>query len=299
MSYKTYDQVVDGFKTLCTTYPQSCRDEIIGKSVAGKDIHVFKIGPSWGGKVFWSVAIHGVEIVNTEIIWLYANWLLQQKEPAASRILTRNLNIILPIQNVDEYRIRRKNYDNVDLNRNYENGWCGGSTDPTRYDYKGTASLSELESQAVHNLNMHEKPKWFIDMHTGEPYNLYRASGTTAYINHINSVIANYRQIAQSRGQNPNEYIYQGMSPAGRCTECGSNHGAYALLWEFNPIEITLTNGPPFADVEPIWFPKFLPMAIALNQDVEVATPPPSPVGILSAATLIIIIGLFYALRRR
>jgi hypothetical protein len=297
LSYKTRDELVSSFKGLVSQYPGLVSYERIGYSTQNREILCFKIGPHWGGKVLWQSCIHGREIINGEILWLYANWLLQRKEPDAERILRHNLTMIIPILNVDNYNVTRKNANGVDLNRNFKNGWCGGSTDPTRYDYKGPSPLSEKESQALNAFLQRERPIFFVDMHTGEPYNIYGASASAygkppQYDAEMLNAINLYKQICSERGQNPSEYTIKSLGPYGRAMCDAVYYGAHGFLWEFHEKEHTVPDGPPYSEVEPIWFPKFLPMAIALSRQCEV-TQSPSPIPLL-----MILAGLYFLLQK-
>lgn len=73
----------------------------------------------------------------------------------------------------------RKNINGVDPNRNYPIGWSGGSSNPSDVDYRGTAPLSEIETQAVASLLSSEYVEGSIalDFHTfvnspTEPYDI-------------------------------------------------------------------------------------------------------------------------------
>lgn len=276
MSYRTLDEMITAFDQLKAMYPQDITSEIIGYSVQNKPIYAFKLGSISGGKVLFNACIHGVEVVNGELMYQYARWLVERRELEAARIMTRNQTIMVPIFNVDEYTIRRKNAHNVDLNRNFEKGWCQqGSTDPTRYDYKGTAALTEPESQQLHSFIQTEKPAWMIDMHSGNPYIIYYEA-TDPNVSHISAVLQRFQQLWTTRGVQGQTYSLQGYGTGGRAADCAFNHGAFSLLWEFHPEEVTLhpksglpNPDPPFSDIEPIWLPKFLAMAIAVSQDCE------------------------------
>ena len=305
MPWKTYDQMMSAFKSL--NHPLYSWEKI-GTSVQGREIIAAKIGPSWGGKIYISCCCHGGEQVNGEIAWLYANWLLQEKEAIATQILHHNQTIIVPILNPDGYVVGtangwgRKNAHGVDLNRNAEFGWGGGSSVPTDYDYRGTGPLSEPESKAYHELFIREKPRWVLNMHTGATP-IYKETGDTAYKNHITSSLNRYKELCTQRGLDPNAYpITQLSGYIGREMDDGYKlANAYGLIWEFHPVEVNVRdNNPIFDDIEPLWFPKFLPMAIALSEDCSVETPPPSP-SIMPVIPLFVIgaVYLVYRLQNR
>src|SRR5690606_37665131 len=62
----------------------------------------------------------------------------------------------------------RLNANGVDPNRNYPQGWAGGSDVPGSTDYRGPSPLSEIECQAVYNLLKEEYTHGAIafDFHT-------------------------------------------------------------------------------------------------------------------------------------
>ena len=279
MSYRTLNEIVAAFNSLEQTYPSLVSHEQIGTSVQGRPIYVWKIGPSWGGKVLWTGCCHGGETINPEILLLYAKWLLEQKEPAATDILAHNNTIILPILNVDGYAAAipggawaRKNAHGVDLNRNTEAGWCGGSSDPTSYAYKGVSALSEVEDQAFHSFVQREKPVWHCDLHTGSTP-IYKDICDPAKIQRRDAALNQYVQLCIQRGVT--SYPFTTMGFAGRLADCTSSHGSISLLWEFHPTEVNYRdNNPVFTDIETVWFPKFLPMAIVLSADTAVIPQP-------------------------
>ena len=291
MSYRTLDEIVAAFNSLEQTYPSLMSHEQIGTSVQGRPIYAWKIGPSWGGKVLWTGCCHGGETINPEILLLYAKWLLGRKELVANDILAHNNTIILPILNVDGYFAAipgkawaRKNAHNVDLNRNTEAGWCGGSSDPANYAYKGVSALSEPEDQAFHAFVQRERPVWHFDMHTGA-LPIYKDTCDPAKIQRRDTVLNAYVQLCAQRGVT--SYPFTTMAFAGRLADCTASHGSISLLWEFHPTEVNYRdNNPVFTDIETVWFPKFLPMAIAVS--VAVSAPPPTLLPLLALTALLL-----------
>jgi len=61
----------------------------------------------------------------------------------------------------------------VDLNRNYNYAWEGGSTDPRTEDYGGPAPFSEPETRAIRDLVQAHNFAYGIDFHSGAELILY------------------------------------------------------------------------------------------------------------------------------
>jgi len=61
----------------------------------------------------------------------------------------------------------------VDLNRNYDYAWQGGSSSPRSEIYKGPAPFSEPETQALRNLVLQHNFKFAISFHSGTDLILY------------------------------------------------------------------------------------------------------------------------------
>jgi len=61
----------------------------------------------------------------------------------------------------------------VDLNRNYDYQWQGGSSDPRSEVFKGTAPFSEPETQALRNLALEHDFMYALSFHSGAELILY------------------------------------------------------------------------------------------------------------------------------
>jgi len=137
--YHTRSELIGEFLSLENQHPTRMSHEIIGQTVEGRNLYLFKIGNPHGGRVLYS-ATHGNELCGPEIYLLYAKWLLENQEPGVSdRILKRNYTLIVPHIDLDRYKSTRtnqgsrKNANGVDLNRNFPASWrtdCMWLTDP-------------------------------------------------------------------------------------------------------------------------------------------------------------------------
>lgn len=210
MSYKTRDELLSAFQGLKNDYPGVVDSWVIGRTWQGRNIEVYRIGNPNGGRVLILATLHGVEILGSEYVWLYANWLVKRKEPIALKILRECCTYIVPALNLDSYAIKRKNQnmtaggDGVDINRNFVNGWCYGSVNPAVWNYKGVAPLSEYETQAVYYFMRDYKPVWAHSLHTGLPPRIeFYWANETSWRDFYNATLERYTTIAESRGQAP------------------------------------------------------------------------------------------------
>jgi hypothetical protein len=161
--YRTRDELISDLIAFETTYPGSISHESIGTTVLNQTIYLFKIGNASGAKVWVDASIHGVEYGTSELLYWFADWLLSQTTEEATQLMEQNLFLLVPIVNMDNYRISRFNAHNVDLNRNFETGW-GTHNDA----YRGPYALSEPETQAIHNALLFWQPIWYINLHSGD-----------------------------------------------------------------------------------------------------------------------------------
>jgi hypothetical protein len=279
-------------------FPNLISHESIGKSVAGRDIPLFKIGNPAGGRVMLIGGLHGDESTGPEIMNKYAHWLLERKEPAiCDRILARNYTLIIPIVNVDNYRITRKNLNAVDLNRNFPTGWCqcsAGSTDPTAWSYKGPSAGSEKETQAMLSAFRKWRPRFLLDYHQingpafGAPTGY--AGVTAQHRAYHKAVAAKIGCIlggaylcdncaTRQRGVDPYSY-WEVLGVCGPLIDDAyKTGGATAFLLEGH---VNRESATPYADIDAIYFPRFLPFPIVMS---DLATPPTfNPMGILIIA---------------
>jgi len=269
MSYKTRDEVFNIFNQLKSRYPTKMTSEVIGKTVEGRNIMLYKIGNPHGGKVLLEACIHGGEIMNAELLHQYAKWLLEEKEPTASAILNYNYTLIIPIVNIDKYQITRKNANGVNLNRNFPAGWENAPSDSASADYRGSTPLSEPETQAIDGVFTREKPFAFADLHTGlEPY-VNRCPPMTSQQKSYASYLQNkYAELARQRGVtvwDTGESLLRGMAP-----NQAMSRGIWGFSVETHPTEY---NPPPSADEVPtVYLPRALPLFIVLSEECAVVT---------------------------
>lgn len=293
MSYRTRDQLLSDFYSLETTFPSLISHESIGKSTGGRDIPLFKIGNSSGGRVLFVGGTHGDESTGPEVLNKYIHWLLERKESETSdRILSRNLTLIIPMFNIDNYRVTRKNLNGVDLNRNFPTGWglcTSGSTDPTHWAYRGPSAGSEKETQAMLSAFQKWRPKFLLDYHQingpafGAPTSFagvtvqdraYHKAIATKIGCMLGSVYLCDNCVTSQRGVTPYSY-WEFLGVCGPLIDDAYKvGGATAFLLEGH---VNRESATPYADIDATYFPRFLPFSIALSSQCEVVPPPPPP----------------------
>jgi predicted deacylase len=159
--YRSESEITEDFFQLQSSYSNVLTYEVIGQTVEGKEIYLFKMGNPDGVKVFIDASMHGHEYITTEALYYCVEWFLTER----TDILQTNYVLFVPILNRDSYRIKRTNAAGVDLNRNYPTYWQ--SSDPGSDKYSGPYPLSEPETQAIHDALANNSPRWYINLHAG------------------------------------------------------------------------------------------------------------------------------------
>ncbi len=154
----------------------------IGQSYEGRNIWAVKLSDypdlnesATEERVYYDAMTHAREPLSMESLLYYLWWLLENygTDPQATYLLDHREIFAVPVVNPDGYLYNeqiapqggglwRKNRHpqtngcvGVDLNRNYTNGWgsgIGASNDPCSDQFEGTASFSEPETQAIHQM---------------------------------------------------------------------------------------------------------------------------------------------------
>src|SRR4030042_4447636 len=205
-TYHTTNEVYSSLKQLAAKYPTKMSYEVIGKSIQGRDILLFKVGNPNGGKFMFDGRVHGWEDCGTENGIQFIKWVLESNSSDAKRVRERNYLLFIPIINIDNSSDRqnaRRSYTypngttikipyGVDLNRNFPSGWGRlGSTDPSNnYDYMGPAAGSEPETKAVLNAMKKYQPNIYMNVHCGMQTLGYREKNavTLKVINLIHNI---------------------------------------------------------------------------------------------------------------
>jgi g-D-glutamyl-meso-diaminopimelate peptidase len=247
-------QTISNFMTLCNAHRTVASYESIGKTLLGNNIWAFKFGNPNGGRVLWTAQLHGNEGMGTEIMWIWAQWLISN-DTKAQQYMKTNYIMMVPVQNYDSYgrQNARRSYVlpngttinvpyGVNLNRNFPIGWgTYGSTNPadSGQNYMGLYAGSEPETQALTSATRTFKPKIHVDFHNwGAP--LTAGYGDKSLITAISQTQQNYFNTVKPtyKGIPLTPYPLQYSGLAGGTWVCqtqGMNIGCTSILVELDP----------------------------------------------------------------
>lgn len=294
MSYRTRDQLIGAFTSLEIQYPNLISHEYIGKTVNELDIPLFKVGNPSGGRVMFVGGIHGDELLGPELYYYFCRWLLERQEPQyTDPMLSNNLFLIVPIFNMDNYKVRRKNMNGVDLNRNFPIGWGGdgSSSDPNAYNYKGVASSSEPETKAMLSALEKWQPNCFLDHHIwAGPYFARPTNYTSMSTNDVtkhNTIATAVRNLSIQRISYAFPYLQLGIG--GCLTDSAYKYGNAISYLNEAYIDPAGQVNPPYADIIPIHLSRFLPFSIVFGQNAQ--NPPTFPAWLIA---VLVGLGLVY-----
>lgn len=234
-NFKDRGPLLQDFVSLAEAHPELVSWESVGKTVSGNDIWLMRIGKNASAKILIDSLTHGDEIPGAHTVYFLADWLLQK--PYENYVLKRVQVLLIPLVNFDNYAITRQNVNGVDLNRNFVRGWCGGSSTPGDWTYKGPSPASEVETQVMRRVFEIEKPKAYLNVHdwAGNPQTQgdfrYPSYGDTAYTNGCKALHSLYAQYAQQSGLTPHKQSFGGAYGGAR-DDCFTVAGAISALWE-------------------------------------------------------------------
>lgn len=259
--YRYYDVVMSDFKALADSYPDLVKFETVGSTVQGKAIIMVKIGNPSCDSILLDGAIHGWETLGSELLCFLAKWLLTSHDPLTNQILARSYILMIPGVDVDKFNIGRTNFNGVDLNRNFATNWnYGGSSDPTSVNYRGSAPLSEPESQALVRVFEKYRPKFYMNLHFGPGGAQYYFGSSYGNRTYYSTLTSRIRSLCQQRGVVP--YPYSGESRAsGFAISDAARVGITSFLVELMDQII------PISDIESVVLPRFIPMVVILSQE--------------------------------
>ncbi|MEM2144126.1 MAG: LamG-like jellyroll fold domain-containing protein [Candidatus Jordarchaeaceae archaeon] len=284
-----HEVLVELFKNLSDAHPKYASYESIGKTHEGRDIMIFKIGNSEGGRVMWDGCIHGPEDMGSEIMYIMAKWLLESGNETANKILQRNYVLFIPVVNMDSYARQNRNFSacqyGVDLNRNFVTGWrsractigtctndtecqnnydssyvCRNGTCVNNYDYSGSSSASENETKAMRNAFQKYRPNFYVNTHYGGgPWIGYYSGNNMTLVNIVQQRI---NEISSQMGVTP--YPVRSLGSNGMTIGDANYFGANAWLFE-----VEAWGNFTYDDIVNIYFPKSLPILIAMCEASE------------------------------
>lgn len=183
-AYHTFEELTTEMQRLVQQYPEICSLESIGKSLQGRDLWIMKITDKvtveeYEPEFKYISSMHGNEPVGMEMCIYLIRHLLEnyRLDPRITRIVDETEIWIMPLMNPDGYILRqRRNYNGVDLNRNF----------PDRIiDPYNTPDGREPETQAVMNFSSDHSFVLSANFHTGTlvanyPYD-GNSSGSSVY----------------------------------------------------------------------------------------------------------------------
>ena len=256
-SDRSYNDLVGAFMDLEDDYPEYVSHESVGLTVEGRNIWMFKIGNPSGERVLFDGAIHGWENVGSEVLYLYARWLLSSGEEVADEILGGTYTLLIPALNIDSYNDTRKNSHGVDLNRNFASGWeRSGSDNPSSEYYHGPSPLSEPESQALIGVFEEYSPMFYCNLHEG---GIYYAGSTYGNITYYVEIVDKVNDFAEDHDIHP--YYYQGeFRGGGLSISDAADMGIMSFIIELHDPHVP-------DNIETDVFPRFFAIAVVLGQE--------------------------------
>ncbi len=129
--YHSYQEIMDTFALIATTYPNICQLETIAVSPTGKYVIALKItqNPTVENhrpRVEWDGTTHGNENIGTEVCWYFARQLTEGYgvDPLITYLVNNREIWLIPCVNPEGLINRtRGNSTGVDLNRDYGYAW--------------------------------------------------------------------------------------------------------------------------------------------------------------------------------
>lgn len=166
--YHSPDEINTFLEKTQDAYPKITRVEIIGKSVSGRDIKAIIISgdpyaPESKPRIRLTGGIHGSEIISSEIMIYFIRYLVENyaTDSDIKSLVDSRYIAIIPVLNPDGLAVAgRRNDNGVDLNRNFDANWTGGSG-------HGSGSFSEPESQALRDFSIEQNFHLSITFHSG------------------------------------------------------------------------------------------------------------------------------------
>jgi len=185
-SYHTYAEIRTRLSELAAANPNITTLSTIGTSVQGNPIQAFVISGNKNAtrRIVFLGGMHAREWISIPtVLYITEKLLTLYKNDSVVKDIVDKVDFhIIPVVNPDGYlftwasnRLWRKNRRanaggsyGVDLNRNFDDHWCGqgSSSTPSSDTYCGTAPFSEPETKAVSDYLKRTGPfNSFIDFH--------------------------------------------------------------------------------------------------------------------------------------
>jgi hypothetical protein len=183
-AYHTFEELTIELQELAQQYSEICLLESIGKSAQGMDLWIMKISDNVAVEEFepefkYISSIHGDEPIGMEMCNYLIHHLVEDYgiDPRITQIVDETEIWIMPLMNPDGYVLRqRRNYNVIDLNRNF----------PDRIiDPSNTPAGREPETRSVMNFSSDHSFVLSANFHTGASVANYpydgNASGLSVY----------------------------------------------------------------------------------------------------------------------
>lgn len=185
-NYKTYDDIQQIIKTVASRFPALVHQEIIGKTLEGRDVVAVRISDDQKFNndepaILFNALHHAREVMTVEIIQDILESLTDgYANDEVVKTWVNELQIwLVPMVNPDgsnkvwtgDYMWRKnvRNDQGVDINRNYPYKWgaCNGSSSsPWAENYRGPSAASEPETQVMMKFIERVKPVYSISYHS-------------------------------------------------------------------------------------------------------------------------------------
>ncbi|NPV13682.1 hypothetical protein HPY86_01960 [candidate division WOR-3 bacterium] len=129
--YHSYQEIMDTFALIATTYPNICKLETIAVSPTGKFLIAMKITQNpmvenHRPRLEWDGTIHGNENIGTEICWYITRRLTEGygSDPLITHLVNTREIWVVPCMNPEGLINRtRTNSNGIDLNRDFGYAW--------------------------------------------------------------------------------------------------------------------------------------------------------------------------------
>jgi len=169
LTYHSWTTLINDWTILQSQHPDVISNTTLSNNTyLGKTMYAYRIGNPDGAVLMYDGSCHGEESVSSEVLLLYAQWLVNAHSYLSEWTLRNCYTIIVPSANPDSFNTTRKNANGVDLNRNFYLNWSTGSADPANLSYRGSAANSENETVSMINLWLEYLPQVYCNFHTGQ-----------------------------------------------------------------------------------------------------------------------------------
>lgn len=203
-SLYSYDQIIDGYDSLVTSYPNNVVKTLLGNDESDTyPIYKYEFTPTvptldgyqtgMGAKflssdfpiVFMDACIHGDEPPCARALLNLITKIYTSDDTSIFSWLKNHVKfIIIPVANPYGYvNNTRGNANGVDLNRNFTLFWNNGSSDSSSEVYRGVSPLSEKEAEYIDAIlqTLKDKDAFYYNWHTHGVWQSYEKMTCYSY----------------------------------------------------------------------------------------------------------------------